>query len=77
MKTFVEQFESGWIGLSIAFSEEEIDLLIKSLNELKDGQLDHFHFRRDDLNVLSGKFGLADVEISIMDSDEIHDMEIH
>ena len=74
MKTLVEHFDSGWIGLSIALSTEEIDLLIEKLNQLKDSELGHFHFRRDNF---ADKPGLADVEISIMDSSENHDMDIH
>jgi len=62
MKSTVEKFESGWIGIGFALRPDEVDEMIALLTSLKTGKLDHFHLRNDDF---SGDEGIADVEFSI------------
>ena len=61
MNIKLEKFNSGWIGLSIAFSVEDIDVMIERLNDLKSGSIDHFHFRNNDFEADSG---VADIEVT-------------
>ena len=61
MNVTLETFDSGWIGLSIALGHSEIDVLIQRLNELKSGELGHFHFRCDNFDAAEG---VADIEIT-------------
>ncbi len=63
MDTKLEKFNSGWVGVSIALSEEEIDVLIQKLNQLKNDQVKHFHFRNEDFN---SEEGVADIEITMI-----------
>jgi hypothetical protein len=66
-----EQFESGWLGLSIALREDEIDQLIERLRSLQALDIAHFHFRRDDFDAIPG---VADVEISLRGETEPDNM---
>lgn len=74
MKTEIEAFKSGWIGIALGISEQEIDLLIERLESLRSGRIQHFHLRRDDF---SGDPGIADIEISVMGKNSVHDLEIN
>lgn len=73
MHAKVEKFESGWIGVSLALSSEDIDLLIHGLQELKSRDIDHFHFRNDDF---SSDIGIADIEITRMGKEEKSNLTI-
>jgi len=69
----IEDFKTGWHGLSFAFTGEELDKLIDSLKYLKDNPDGHFH--------LSSKFldgdavGVSDVEFSVQGADETDNMQ--
>lgn len=73
MKSGVEKFESGWVGLTFALGPDEIDRMIGLLGDLKKGQLGHFHFRCDDL---SGTEGIADVEFSVKGAEEVDNLTV-
>ena len=74
MKTFIDRFESGWLGLSFSLGTDEIDKLIGRLNDLKAGKVDHFHFRGD---FDAETPGIGDVEISRKGPDDVDDLEIN
>ncbi|WP_154662426.1 hypothetical protein [Solimonas flava] len=57
-----EKFNSGWIGLAVELTASDIERMIKKLSDLKDGRLQHFHWRTDDF---SKNEGVADVEFSL------------
>lgn len=68
----IEDFNTGWCGITFALDLEEIDRLILSLQMLKNKEIGHFHFLEDS----SEKSGIADVEISIKGEDEPDNMRI-
>jgi len=74
MNTKLEKFDSGWIGLSIALGKSEIDLLLRRLNQLQSGEIEHFHFRNDDFE---SEEGVADIEITTIGKEEHDNMAIH
>jgi hypothetical protein len=65
MNIMVDRFPSGWIGLSIEMSVDEIDELVDRLNSLKEGRNTHFHIRS---NEMDGEPGVADIEFSMLPS---------
>jgi len=73
MNTRLEKFDSGWVALSLALGEVEIDVLIRRLEELKSGELKHFHIRNDDFSLDEG---VSDIEISIAGKGEQNNMMI-
>lgn len=73
MRCEIEEFKTGWFGLHLRFRPDEIDKLIANLLELKAGELEHFHFRRDDWD---GMPGIADVELSVLGPDELDNMKV-
>lgn len=54
----LEDFKTGWYGLSLGLSEDEIDNLVAALQRLKSTK-NHFHFRSN----FEGAGGLGDIEI--------------
>lgn len=73
MKSCVEFFDSGWIGVNIALRPDETDRVIERLRGLKGGTVEHFHLRATDC---SGERGLADVEISLQGAEEDDNMVV-
>lgn len=65
MNVLLNNFESGWIGLQVEISPEEIDLLVEKLVLLKSRKLGHFHIRCGDFGE---SVGVADIEFSQIDS---------
>lgn len=65
-------FETGWAGISLVLSIEEIDKFRELLLLLKTGQLNHFHLRRNDWD--SGP-SIADIEIGIAKPDVPNNMQ--
>ena len=53
----LEDFKTGWYGMSITLSTEDIDQLIKNLKVLKDNKEKHLHFFSD----YEGNGGVGDV----------------
>ena len=58
MNADLEDFETGWFGLSVGLKEHEIDELIGALEDLKKYKT-HFHFRSD----FEGNGGIGDIEV--------------
>ena len=73
MNTKLEKFDSGWVGVSLALSSEEVEVLIQRLRELKSGEINHFHLRNKDFTLTEG---IADIEITTMGKEELDNMTI-
>jgi hypothetical protein len=73
MNMTMEKFDSGWIGLSLELNESEIDKLMIRLTELKNRNIGHFHIRNEDF---SAETGIADLELSLSESDGIGNMSV-
>ena len=73
MNVTLENFDSGWVGLSIALGRSEIDVLIQRLNDLKSDKLGHFHFRCDDFSAAEG---VADIEITTKCDGDVDSLKI-
>lgn len=58
MFAHLEDFKTGWYGLSLGLAEDELDNLIAALETLKRTK-SHFHFRSD----FDGAGGIGDIEI--------------
>ena len=69
MKAELSDFKTGWHGLSLELSINEIDQLIKALGSIKNGS-GHFHFRSS----FRGEAGLGDIEISCSGQSQCHDL---
>ncbi len=70
MKVEIEDFKTGWHGISIGLNSKQIDGMINMLNKLKENQ-DHFHFRSN----FKGKGGVGDIEFYFLnntDEDNMH-----
>jgi hypothetical protein len=74
MNVKLNQFESGWVGLEMALSAEETDALKDRLEELKRGDIGHFHLRNDGWDAESG---VADIQISLMGLNDLNNMSIN
>ena len=57
MQADLEDFKTGWYGLTLGVDANEIDKLIAALHHLKDTK-EHFHFRSE----FEGKGGIGDIE---------------
>ena len=68
-----EQFESGWLGVSIALTDQEVSQLIDRLRELQRGELGHFHVRNDRWE---GDLRVADIESSMKGVEEADNMQL-
>lgn len=69
----IEDFETGWFGIFLRFSPEEIDRLVLSLQLVKNREIGHFHLFDDHV---SEKSGIADIEISLKGEGEIDNMRV-
>ncbi|MCB0638502.1 MAG: hypothetical protein KDC54_17855 [Lewinella sp.] len=69
----MQKHNSGWVSLSIALGEGEIDLLLQCLTKLLERKTGHFHFRAIDYGP---EEGVADVEWSIKGEEEQDNMTI-
>ena len=58
MRADIEDFETGWYGLTLGLKEAEIDELINTLRDLKKYKT-HFHLRSE----FEGEGGVGDIEI--------------
>jgi len=57
----LEDFKTGWYGISISLRKNEIDVLIENLEQLKRDEDQHFHISSD----YKGEGGVGDIEFSI------------
>lgn len=71
MNVQVEDFKTGWFGITIGLKKKDIDQMIKCLKRLQSTK-DHFHFRS------TGKTekGVSDVEFFWADDNSSDNMEI-
>jgi len=58
MNIDLEDFKTGWFGITVGIKTSEIDILIEGLTKLKGNEGQHFHARSD----CSGNGGVADIE---------------
>jgi hypothetical protein len=65
MRADLEDFKTGWFGLSLGLSPSEIDEVIARLTHLKAHPNGHFHWRSD----YSGEGGLGDIEVYVAAAD--------
>lgn len=57
MQADLEDFKTGWYGLTLGVKHDDIDQLIAALQHLKTSK-NHFHFRSD----FQGNGGIGDIE---------------
>ena len=57
MHVNIEDFKTGWYGMSITLSTEDIDQLIANLKAIKEDKEKHFHFFSD----YEGPGGVGDI----------------
>jgi hypothetical protein len=62
MNMSLEDFGTGWFGLSIGLKQREVDLLIAALCRLKENPDSHFHAH----SRCEGKGGVADLAVCII-----------
>ena len=58
MQSNIEDFKTGWYGISLGLKSDEIDQLIIALQKLKN-ERSHFHLRSD----FEGSGGIGDIEL--------------
>jgi len=71
MQAKLEDFATGWYGLEIGLSDQDIAILIEKLNALRDSR-GHFHARSD----FSGKPGIGDIEFYWAESGSVSNLVI-
>ncbi len=64
MNIQIEDFKTGWFGITIGVKKSEIDTLIAGLENLKKDS-GHFHIRSG----YSGEGGVGEVEVYLEDDD--------
>lgn len=57
MHVNIEDFKTGWYGMAITLSTEDIDQLIANLQEIKEDKGKHFHF----FSEYEGNGGVGDI----------------
>ena len=71
MQADLENFKTGWYGITLGINSEEIDKLIASLKHLKTSK-DHFHFRSE----FKGEGGIGDIELYYQTGKQNSNLEI-
>jgi len=65
MNVVIEDFKTGWFGLSIGLKPKEIDFMIESLQHIKAHPEHHFHAHSE----FKGDGGVADMQICLVADD--------
>ncbi len=65
MNAKIEDFKTGWYGISISIRENEIDFFIDQLTELKESKNQHFHIS----STSEGDEGVVDIEFSLQENE--------
>ncbi len=65
MQSEIEDFKTGWYGISLGVKSDEIDQLIAALQKMKKEKT-HFHFRSD----FEGTGGIGDIELYYQANDQ-------
>ena len=61
MNIQLEDFKTGWFGITLGIKESELDILIEGLRGLKRDAEQHFHIRSE----FAGEGGVGDVEFYV------------
>ena len=72
MRAEIEDFKTGWYGITLGVNKKEIDRLIKLLTHIKNDTDQHFHISSD----YEGNGGIGDIEIYIQNEDDPDNMKI-
>lgn len=62
MKTSIEDFKTGWYGVSLGLREAELDDFIQNLQGLRSHGSGHFHAR----STFAADGGIADIEFYLV-----------
>jgi hypothetical protein len=65
MRATIEDFKTGWFGITLGVKKSELDLLINRLQALKGDPTQHFHLSAD----FTGSGGVGDIEIFVDSED--------
>nr|CAP48158.1 putative integron gene cassette protein [uncultured bacterium] len=68
----LKDWNNGWHGLSLGVTGDELDHLIRMLEQLRKDPDQHFHVSSD----YSGSGGLGDIEFYVAPEDATHNMRI-
>lgn len=71
MRADIENFKTGWYGITIGMKTQQIDCLIAALEKMKSTQ-SHFHLRSD----FEGSGGVGDIEFCWMPDKTIDNMDL-
>ncbi|MCP3852758.1 MAG: hypothetical protein GY694_21405 [Gammaproteobacteria bacterium] len=71
MQADLEDFKTGWYGLTLGLKSKEIDQLITTLQDLKKEKT-HFHFRSE----FEGAGGIGDIEFYFQTESQPSNLEI-
>ena len=71
MQADIDDFKTGWYGLTLGMKEKEIDALIEALKKLKANK-NHFHFRSS----FSGNGGVGDIELYYQTDDQNSNLQL-
>ena len=74
MKADIEDFKTGWFGVSLQLRDSDIDELMIYLNRLKADGSYHFHLFKNEESTKCP--GIADFEISFQSEDEADNLAI-
>jgi len=72
MKAEIEDFQTGWYGLSLGINKNDVDNLIERLIYIKNNSNEHFHISSN----YDGEGGVGDIEFYILDENEEDNMII-
>jgi len=67
----IEDFKTGWFGISIGINDNEIDILIELLKTLRKNKDQHFHIASN----YNGNGGIGDIEFYLRE-DNLRNMDI-
>jgi len=74
MNVNLESLDTGWSLVGVGLRTSEINEIIKLLELVRDGSIDHFHLHADFEH--TSPSGIADVEISLAVDDQPDNMGI-
>jgi hypothetical protein len=72
MFTEMEDWKTGWYGISIGLNSQEIDGLIELLQMIKGDPEQHFHLSSD----FEGNGGVGDIEIYLKEENQKDNMAL-
>ncbi len=70
MQTSLDDFKTGWYGITLGLKASEIDSLIENLLLLRENKSGHFHARSD----FKGTGGIGDIELHLVPEESPDDM---